>query len=632
MSKGEHMFSIHSFFQNVSANTTDNTSFSPPLLATQTTTTYTSVNKTGMVKNKPNFSTTSSEAAAARMVTANLNRILPNKKWTTMASTIQPRTKLYQRLAAVQQRRINDEKVVAIALAKRATTAMAHTKNLTSLKAGNPIVNTKVTTKTATATATIETTPNNSDITTPFVGRGQCLEEKTLYQQLAALQQRNINDTKRTIYQNDVILTMYQKLGTIQQRKIKELNINGAEAVIFQRLAAIQQRKSNDEKVVVMALAKRPATTMTHTKNLTTTKAKKVKVDTIVAATATTAIIETTPNNSDIILPPVGWGRTLEETVMKMNNVDDVNSSSNNNIGANNTATASMCNIEKDKIEHKQQMKLQPSTTALIIPSILENRVPTTGEEAKKRKRVATTKINKDKDYILINLVKYPNGPPNNAPQPGSKASSLAIIKMERDTIRKMQHNGTNTTTHPRHSSAELYQNNPPNPMEKNILSALTDMGFTNEMESLCCLRRWAIDEINKCNNNQNSHDSNNDNDEGGKGVGGNRSISGRLTTIAGDQIPSLISYTRLLVAGCGNTNFYSIADDVACRILVCLFFYCSCYIYKYVYIHICIVTYLVVFTVINSSFLFLILLPHACISFCVCVDLNFLCFFFVLT
>jgi len=157
-------------------------------------------------------------------------------------------------------------------------------------------------------------------------------------------------------------------------------------------------------------------------------------------------------------------------------------------------------------------------------------------------------------------------------------------------------------------------------------------MGFTNEMESLCCLRRWAIDEINKCNNNQNSHDSNNDNDEGGKGVGGNRSISGRLTTIAGDQIPSLISYTRLLVAGCGNTNFYSIADDVACRILVCLFFYCSCYIYKYVYIHICIVTYLVVFTVINSSFLFLILLPHACISFCVCVDLNFLCFFFVLT
>merc|ERR1712238_157019 len=174
----------------------------------------TSVNKTGMVKNKPNLSTTSSEAAAARMVTTNLNRILPNKKWTTMASTMS-QTKLYQRLAAVQQRRIDDEKVVAIALAKRATTAMAHTKNLTSLKVGNPIVNTKVTTKTATATATatIETTPNNSDITTPFVGRGQCLEEKTLYQQLAA----------------------------------------------------IQQRKINDEKVGVMALAKRAVTTMTHT-------------------------------------------------------------------------------------------------------------------------------------------------------------------------------------------------------------------------------------------------------------------------------------------------------------------------------------------------------------------------------
>merc|ERR1712238_319906 len=90
----------------------------------------------------------------------------------------------------------------------------------------------------------------------------------------------------------------------------------------------IQQRKMNDDKVVAMALAKRAATSIARTKTLSTTKAKKARVDTKVLAkvtaiststtkaTVTATATESTSGNSCITLPSMGRGRTLEETAI----------------------------------------------------------------------------------------------------------------------------------------------------------------------------------------------------------------------------------------------------------------------------------------------------------------------------
>merc|ERR1712161_70671 len=100
------------------------------------------------------------------------------------------------------------------------------------------------------------------------------------------------------------------------------------ETTIYQKLAIIQQRKFNDEKVVAMALAKRAATSIARTKTLSTTKAKKARVDTKVLAKVTATSISTsttkatvtatatTSSNSCITLPSMGRGRTLEETAI----------------------------------------------------------------------------------------------------------------------------------------------------------------------------------------------------------------------------------------------------------------------------------------------------------------------------
>merc|ERR1712238_173456 len=63
-----------------------------------------------------------------------------------------------------------------------------------------------------------------------------------------------------------------------------------------------------------MALAKRAATSIARTKTLSTTKAKKARIDTDVTATA--IIVETVPSNSGIILPPLRRGTTVKETTI----------------------------------------------------------------------------------------------------------------------------------------------------------------------------------------------------------------------------------------------------------------------------------------------------------------------------
>merc|ERR1712238_469458 len=162
-------------------------------------------------------------------------------------------TAIYLKIAAIQ-RKENDEKVVAIALAKRAafvmresimraTLAKTNTKNPTTTK----IKKVKVSTKSPPAyTIAFKVPPNNSCITLPSMRRIRTLQETLLHQ----------------------------------------------------KLAAIQQRKMNDDKVVAMALAKRVATSMDNIETLIKTKAKKARIDTDVTATAT--IVETVPSNSDI--------------------------------------------------------------------------------------------------------------------------------------------------------------------------------------------------------------------------------------------------------------------------------------------------------------------------------------------
>merc|ERR1712238_92183 len=205
-------------------------------------------------------------------------KVPPNNSCITLPSMRRIRTLqetlLHQKLAAIQQRKMNDDKVVAMALAKRAATSMDNIETLIKTKEKKARIDTDVT-----ATATIvETVPSNSGIILPPLRRGTTVKETTIYQ----------------------------------------------------KLAIIQQRKFNDEKVVAMALAKRAATSMVHTKTLSTTKAKKAREDTKVLAkvtatsiststtkaTVTATATESTSGNSCITLPSMGRGRTLEETAI----------------------------------------------------------------------------------------------------------------------------------------------------------------------------------------------------------------------------------------------------------------------------------------------------------------------------
>merc|ERR1712238_563042 len=256
-------------------------------------------------------------ATIVETVPSNSGIILPPlRRGTTVKETT-----IYQKLAIIQQRKINDEKVVAMALAKRAATSMVHTKTLSTTKAKKARVDTKVlakvtatsistsTTKaTVTATAT-ESTSGNSCITLPSMGRGRTLEETAIYLKIAAIQRKenicgyrakraalaktNTKNLTTTKIKKVKVSTKSPPASTIafklppnnscitlpSMRRIRTLQ----ETFLHQKLAAIQQRKMNDDKVVAIALAKRAAFVMresimretlakTNTKNLTTTK------------------------------------------------------------------------------------------------------------------------------------------------------------------------------------------------------------------------------------------------------------------------------------------------------------------------------------------------------------------------
>merc|ERR1712238_253190 len=222
-------------------------------------------------------------------------------------------TAIYLKIAAIQ-RKENDEKVVAIALAKRAAFVMREsimretltkTKNPTTTK----IKKVKVSTKSPPAsTIAFKVPPNNSCITLPSMRRIRTLQETLLHQKLAAIQQRKMNDDKVVAMAlAKRAATSMDNIETLIKTKEKKARIdtdvtatativeivpsnNGIilpplrrgttvkETTIYQKLAIIQQCKFNDEKVVAMALAKRAATSIARTKTLSTTKAKKARV------------------------------------------------------------------------------------------------------------------------------------------------------------------------------------------------------------------------------------------------------------------------------------------------------------------------------------------------------------------
>merc|ERR1712238_641564 len=231
---------------------------------------------------------------------------------------------------------------VAIALANRAALAKTNTKNLTTTK----IKKVKVSTKSPPAsTIAFKVPPNNSCITVPSMRRIRTLQETLLHQKLAAIQQRKMNDDKVVAMAlAKRAATSMDNIETLIKTKEKKARIDTdvtataiivetvpsnsgiilpplrrgttvKETTIYQKLAIIQQRKFNDEKVVAMALAKRAATSIARTKNLTTTKVKKVKVSTK-SPPASTIAFKVPPNNSCITLPSMRRIRTLQETLL----------------------------------------------------------------------------------------------------------------------------------------------------------------------------------------------------------------------------------------------------------------------------------------------------------------------------